>query len=84
MAANSKLAEDLPPTTSGGQGNLLIGSKYLGYSIRQASSQECQAGLAVVAAHAWVALKGHALGMRPPVPETLLEKREIYGTEIGG
>jgi hypothetical protein len=26
----------------------------------------------------------HALGMRPPVPETLLEKREIYGTEIGG
>ncbi|MDC1094141.1 integrase core domain-containing protein [Planktomarina temperata] len=25
----------------------------------------------------------HALGMRPPVPETLLEKREIYGTEIG-
>ncbi|MDC0652862.1 transposase [Planktomarina temperata] len=26
----------------------------------------------------------HALGMRPPVPETLLEKRKIYGTEIGG
>ena len=26
----------------------------------------------------------HALGMRPTVPETLLEKREIYGTEIGG
>ena len=26
----------------------------------------------------------HALGMQPPVPETLLEKREIYGTEIGG
>jgi putative transposase len=26
----------------------------------------------------------HALGMRPPVPETLLEKREIYGTEIVG
>lgn len=26
----------------------------------------------------------HALGMRPPVPETLLEKLEINGTEIGG
>ena len=26
----------------------------------------------------------HALGMRPPVPETLLEKSKISGTEIGG
>ena len=26
----------------------------------------------------------HALNMRPPVPETLLEKPQITGTEIGG
>ncbi|MGI9402807.1 MAG: integrase core domain-containing protein [Rhizobiaceae bacterium] len=26
----------------------------------------------------------HALSMRPPVPETLLEKAKITGTEIGG
>jgi IS30 family transposase len=26
----------------------------------------------------------HALGMRPPMPETLLEKSKISGTEIGG
>lgn len=26
----------------------------------------------------------HALGMRPPVPETLLEKSKINGTQIGG
>ncbi len=26
----------------------------------------------------------HALGMRPPVPETLLEKRQISATETGG
>jgi putative transposase len=26
----------------------------------------------------------HALGMRPPAPETLLEKPNITGTEIGG
>ncbi len=26
----------------------------------------------------------HALGMRPPVPETLLEKRQFSGTERGG
>lgn len=26
----------------------------------------------------------HALNMRPPVPETLLEKTKITGTEIGG
>ena len=26
----------------------------------------------------------HALGMRPPVPETLLEKSKMSGTEIGG
>jgi transposase InsO family protein len=26
----------------------------------------------------------HALNMRPPVPETLLEKHQITGTETGG
>ncbi|WP_366141404.1 integrase core domain-containing protein [uncultured Shimia sp.] len=26
----------------------------------------------------------HALNMRPPAPETLLEKSKITGTEIGG
>lgn len=26
----------------------------------------------------------HALGMRPPVPETLLEKTQITGSDLGG
>jgi len=31
-----------------------------------------------------VIMPHHALGMRPPMPETLLEKSKISGTEIGG
>ena len=98
MAANSKLAEDLPPPPAvrrrpqAGRAICSSGRNISDIqSGRHGSSQECQAGLAVVAPHAGHGLNPslnkrphHALGMRPPVPETLLEKREIYGTEIGG
>ncbi len=49
----------------------------------------CACELAQVAINAWLRQYNqirphHALGMRPPVPETLLEKTKISGTEKWG